>query len=117
MRPRAALANRISGAISRQNRRELRQLYAANAGTKNLWRAVNTITKSKGCDAPRSNISADYFNAFYAATSTNNSYEPPTLKHTANPNCQIVSETQIFHHLDHLRPTAEGADHLPSWFL
>src|SRR6218665_3455065 len=42
---------------------------------------------------------------------------PPTFKVTANPNLQIVTEQQIFHLLDHLRPTADGADQIPSWFL
>src|SRR6218665_3098148 len=51
----SAMAKKISGAISRQNRRELRQLDAA-AGTKNLWCAVNNITKSKAakCNVPTS---------------------------------------------------------------
>ena len=34
-----------------------------------------------------------------------------------NPKSLIVPETQVFHLLDHLQPTAEGADQLPTWFL
>src|SRR6218665_4038048 len=62
----SALAKRIASAISRQNRRELHKLDAA-AGTKNLWRSVNSIIGSKTCEAQRTNITADELNANYAA--------------------------------------------------
>src|SRR6218665_3231615 len=62
-------------------------------------------------------INADDLNTYYASISTDNSYQPPTLKAMVNPKSLIVPETQVFHLLDHLQPTAEGADQLPTWFL
>src|SRR6218665_207137 len=42
---------------------------------------------------------------------------PHTKKITANPQLHYFNEQQIFKVLDQLRPTTEGIDHLPDWFL
>ena len=40
-----------------------------------------------------------------------------SLKSTANPFQQTITEEQVFSILDHLQPTAEGYDKIPAWFL
>src|SRR6218665_3424661 len=56
-------------------------------------------------------VTADELNQHFAVTSTDNSYQQVDLKTTVNPN------QYVFTVLDHLRPTAEGTDGLPAWFL
>ena len=49
--------------------------------------------------------------------STDPKYQAPTLKSTASQPYEFFTEIQIFHLLDHLKPTSAGIDGLPSWFL
>src|SRR6218665_2019508 len=108
----SALAVKIRRGIARHNSRELRKLDE-NACPKDLWECVNSLIHPRktmaGCK-----VTADELNQHFAATSTDNSYQQVDLKTTANPN---LSDVQIFYVIDHLRPTAEGTDGLPAWFL
>src|SRR6218665_1912388 len=54
---------------------------------------------------------------FYDAASTETEYLPPILKTTASPNVYTFDEPEIFFILDGLKPTAEGFDRMPAWFL
>src|SRR6218665_3960030 len=56
-------------------------------------------------------------NSFYAAASTDTEYLEPVLKATASPNTTLCNEYNIFFILDKLKPTADGLDHIPAWFL
>src|SRR6218665_2011345 len=111
----SALAVKIGRGIVRHNSRELRK-SDENACPKDLWECVNSLTHLRktmaGCK-----VTADELNQHFAATSTDNSYQQVDLKTTANPNQHVFTDVQIFHVLDHLRPTAEGTDGLPAWFL
>ena len=88
-------------------------------GGKALWEQVRLISGKQGKPCPAPSITAFTVNTHYAKISTDNDYEPPSLKATANPTqpCHEITEQFIFHILDRLRPTATGLDSLPSWFL
>ena len=63
-------------------------------------------------------LTAQAFNAHYAAISTDNDYRAPRLKLTAPDDNQcLISEMDVFRMLDTLRPTATGIDQVPAWFL
>src|SRR6218665_3695336 len=44
-----------------------------------------------------------------------NTHPPP--KSTTLQNESLINEQQVFCILDHLRPTAQGLDNIPAWFL
>src|SRR6218665_1756879 len=111
----SALAIKIGRGIAHHNSQELRKLDE-NACPKDLWQCVNSLTCPRKTMAG-SRVTADELNQHFAATSTDNSYQQVDLKTTANPNQHVFTDVQIFHVLDHLRPTAEGTDGLPAWFL
>src|SRR6218665_578408 len=48
---------------------------------------------------------------------TDPQYSFPRLKSTTLQNESLVNEQQVFYILDHLRPTAQGLDNIPAWFL
>ena len=56
-------------------------------------------------------------NDYYAAISTDRSYQEPALKSTALDRICCVTEIEVFYILDHLRPTATGLAGVPAWFL
>src|SRR6218665_3296552 len=62
-------------------------------------------------------IGVQDLNNHYASISTVPAYQEVTKKITANPQLHYLNEQQIFKVLDQLRPTTEGIDHLPHWFL
>src|SRR6218665_371223 len=64
-----------------------------------------------------SEITAEELNDHYARVSTDPHYAPPALRSTAYNKREDFTEAEIFYALDRLRPTSEGADRLPSWFL
>src|SRR6218665_3603068 len=111
----AALTLNIGRLIERFDSRELPKINKAK-GTKELWAAVNAITGERGPNEYNVGLSAEDLNTYFAATSTDNQYENPPLKMTVNPNHEFFNE-QLILILDHLKPTAEGLDHLPAWFL
>jgi len=102
--------------IERFNSRELRKIDKAN-GTKDLWAAVNRLTGARGLSGNHAGHSAEDLNSHFAATSTNHHYVQPPLKMTVFSNHQFFNEQLIFDIRDHLRPTAEGLDQLPAWYL
>jgi len=64
-------------------------------------------------------ITAQVLNDHYAAVSTDHDYRATPRKLTA-PNQDAyttITEIEVFHILDHLRPTATGLDGIPAWFL
>src|SRR6218665_150402 len=86
-------------------------------GTKELWTAIDNLTGAQGSEGIRHNITAEDLNSRFAATSTDPQYLPPPLKQTAAPALHAINEQQLFGILDRLRPTAEGSDLIPAWFL
>ena len=112
----SAVAERIGKAIVKANRKELNDLDPRH-GTQNLWHRVNKlIHKPRGQDQT-SQVSAEDLNTHYAAISTDPAYVAPPLRHTAQTDTPILAEMSVFNMLDHLRPTAEGNDRMPAWFL
>ncbi len=75
------------------------------------------MTKPRDRMASSLNVTAAELNSFYALTSTDPAYEEVSLKSTANPFQQTITEEQVFSILDHLQPTADGYDKIPAWFL
>ena len=62
-------------------------------------------------------VSAEQLNAHYANTSSDPNYETPLHKSTVSDNKIIFEEITTFNHLDKLKPTSEGLDKIPYWFL
>src|SRR6218665_1848127 len=114
--PKFRLALKIQGAISRVCSRELRNIDKKR-GTAALCRGVNNLTKGPRQPETGSEITAEELNDHYARVSTDPHYAPPALRSTAYNKREDFTEAEIFYALDRLRPTSEGADRLPSWFL
>ena len=114
----SALAEKIRTLIIKQNSMHLKHIDQKDGG-KALWEQVRLITGKQGKPCPPSSITAFTLNTHYANISTDNDYQPPSLKATANSTqpCHEITEQFVFHILDRLRPTATGLDGLPSWFL
>src|SRR6218665_2096233 len=112
----AALTSRIGSLIAKQNTRLLGQISRA-AGTKQLWSAVNKLTGKRSSAEADLPATVEELNDFFAAASTGSTYQLPILKSTASPNSEFFNEANTFFILDRLRPTAEGLDNVPAWFL
>ena len=86
---------------------------------KDLWAAVRQLTDRRQEAGDVAGITAESLNEHYAAISTDSSYTPPLLKHSAATSSQpeYISEWRVFQILDSLHPTATGLDQLPAWFL
>src|SRR6218665_2979438 len=111
-----ALTLKIGCLIEKFNSRELRKLGKAK-GTKELWTAINKLTCNQGSEHLQHNFTAEDLNLHFAATSTDLQHQPPPLKQTAAPATQDFNEQLIFKVLDRLKPTTEGSDMIPAWFL
>ena len=112
----AAITSRVGHLIQKQNTRSLNRVNKAG-GTGELWKSVNKLTgkqRTSDADLP---VTVEEMNCFYATASTDTEYLPPILKATTSPNACIFSEPELFFILDGLKPTAEGLDRLPAWFL
>jgi len=86
---------------------------------KDLWAAVRQLTGRRQEAGDVAGITAESLNEHYAAISTDSSYTPPLLKHSAATLSQpeYISEWRVFQILDSLHPTATGLDQLPAWLL
>src|SRR6218665_4230854 len=111
----AALTTRVGYLIEKQNKRSLSRVTKA-AGIGQLWKAVNKLTGKQSATEADLPLSVEDMNSFYAAASTDTEYFEPVLKATASPNTTLCNE-YIFFILDKLKPTADGLDHIPAWFL
>src|SRR6218665_2260260 len=108
----AAIASRV-GRLTRNHSARVNKA----SGTGQLWKAVNNLTgKQRESDDELPN-SVEEMNNFYAAASTDTDYLPPVMKTTASPNETICLESHIFTILETSKPTAEGLDRLPAWFI
>ena len=113
----SALARRVQAGITRRNTSWLRNINTRKS-PQDAWAKVReVIGKARRGDSDVDGITAQVLNDYYAAISTDRSYQEPALKSTAlDRNC-CVTEIEVFHMLDHLRPTATGLDGVPAWFL
>jgi len=59
-------------------------------------------------------ITAHELNDHYAAISEDRDYQESVLKLTAPDQHRYITEIEVFHMLDHLRPTATGLDGIPA---
>ena len=84
---------------------------------KDLWARVRQITKICSEEPNIAAISAEQLNIHYANISTDPQYEPPLLKSTVSDNKIIFEEITTFNLLDRIKPTSEGPDRIPLWFL
>ena len=84
---------------------------------KDLWSRVRQITKKGSAEPNTTVVSAEQLNAHYANTSSDPNYETPLHKSTVSDNKIIFDEITTFNHLDKLKPTSEGLDKIPHWFL
>jgi hypothetical protein len=113
-----ALAVRIGKDIMRRNKTQLCKA-GRKTDAKDMWAAVRELTGRKQECGVVDGVSAETLNCHYATISTDASYTPPLQKFTVATRRQqkYVLEMEVFHALDHLRPTATGLDGLPAWFL
>lgn len=115
----SSLADLIGNQIARNNQVTLKQIDARKNANE-LWEAVRRVTGRKQAAFTVEGVTAKSLNLHYAAISTDNNYQVPSIKLTALPAesaIDYVTEYQIFQILDHLRPTATGLDRLPAWYL
>ena len=86
---------------------------------KDAWAKVREVIKGKANrpDEHVDGLTAQTFNAHYAAIATDNDRRAPRLKLTASDDRRLISEMNVFRMLDTLRPTATGVDQVPAWFL
>ena len=115
----SALAIRIGATIRRRNSVQLRNMNT-RTNAREVWAKVRLLTKgsSTGTEAPPG-ITAEALNIHYASISSDPSYVPSKYKYTC-PTLKVhnrITEFEVFHILDHLRPTAIGLDLIPAWFL
>jgi len=82
-----------------------------------LWKRVSRKTGQIRQLIACTGVTASDLNQHYAGISTENQYTTPPMKATVASPSFIITEMRVFHLLDHLRPTAEGIDKLPAWFL
>src|SRR6218665_3006433 len=87
------------------------------AGTGQLWKAVNKLTRKQRDSESDFPLTVEEMNSFYAVASTDSGYLPIMLKDTASPNVTICHEADIFSILDSLKPTSEGLNRLPACFF
>lgn len=87
------------------------------SGTQKKWQAVNNITRERATQQDQQAFGAEVLNQHYAETSTDALYLPSHLKSKALCNSSVLNKHQVFYMVDHLHPTAEGYDKIPSWFL
>jgi len=87
--------------------------------SKDLWARVRALSgkNSRNHAGAISNMDAEKLNVHYAAISTDKQYHPPAMKQTVNRTVEHLTEFRVFELLDSLKPTAQGLDCLPSWFL
>jgi len=113
-----ALARRVRDVITRQNSSWLRNINTRK-NARDAWAKVREIIGKKAIhDAPGADgITAQVLNNHYAAVSTDRSYQESVQKQTASSQCHCITEIEVFHILDRLRPTATGLDDIPAWFL
>ena len=112
-----ALSTRIGLEIARANSTRICS-KGKSMTAKDLWSAVKKLSnRSNNLERKVPGIDADVLNRHYARISHDSAYRKPLVKHTANLNCEFVSEYQVFKLLDTIKPTAAGLDKIPSWFL
>jgi len=114
----AAVAEQVRHAIIRQSMMTLRHVNTRQCA-KEAWAKVRQLTKARSKGGPQApaGITAHVLNSHYAAVSADSRYRAPPAKQTAPTPCQYVTEIEVFHLLDRLKPTAAGLDNLPAWFL
>ena len=82
-----------------------------------LWTAVKKVTGKKQNLQSSSVFTAEQLNEHYALVSTDRHYSHPALNLDNSREYHTVSEYEVFHKLDKLKPTATGPDGLPAWFI
>ena len=112
------LSRRVRDAITRQNRAWLRRVNTRQ-NVYDAWEKVREVT---GRNAKRTvdvveGITAQVLNDHYAAISHDRKYQVSSKKLTALGQNLHITEEEVFHILDHLKPTATGLDGIPAWFL
>src|SRR6218665_453024 len=114
----SACARRVGKAIEKKTKKHLLGIDS-NTGPKELWESVRAIQGKRKEDRNSENLTAEDFNAHYAAMSTDPAYTAPLMKMTlaSQKRNQATNEPEVSHLLDHLHHAAEGNDELPAWLL
>ena len=112
-----SIADRIKAHVMSRNASSFSHNPVKNS--KDLWARVRALSgkNNKNHAGAISNIDAEKLKVHYAAISTDKQYQPPAMKQTVNRTVEHLTEFRVFGLLDSLKPTAQGLDCLPSWFL
>lgn len=113
------VSERVGIEISKFNSKQLLTINYDGSNLKEMWSQIRNVIGKRNQINPYSNcsLSAEQFNDHYCSISTDSAYEPPPLKSTATSPRNLVSEEMVFRAISSLKPTAEGPDKLPFWFL
>ena len=93
--------------------------YDGKADASRIWAAVRRLGR-QATPASVDGVAAEILNRHYADISTDPQYTEPVLKQLTDATLrppQCISEGEMFHMLDTLRPTSAGLDGLPAWYL
>lgn len=86
---------------------------------KDMWAKIRSIVGNdkKYSNNKQCNITAEELNDHYCKISTDGSYDEPNCKITVPAPNEFVTEQIMFNAISYLKPTADGPDKIPSWFL
>jgi len=107
-----ALSARIGQAIQRRCKTQLSK-YDGKVDAGRMWAAVRQLTGQQATPVSMDGITAEILNRHYADISTDPQYTEPVLKQLTDATLrppQCISEGEMFHMLDTLRPTSAGLD-------
>ena len=111
-----ALSARIGQAIQRRCKTQLSK-YDGKADASRIWAAVRRLGR-QATPASVDGVTAEILNRHYADISTDPQCTEPAPKQLTDATLrppQCISEGEMFHMLDTLRPTSAGLDGLPAW--
>jgi hypothetical protein len=111
-----AISVKIGAVIIKRNSAHFKE-SGSKYDPKGMWAKVRQLSNRSQPRTVCTDITATDLTNNFCAISQDQSYSHPPLRLTVTKPSDIVSESDIFYLLDHLKPTATGLDNLPSWFL
>ena len=111
-----AVSRRVRDAITRQNKAWLRRINRRQ-DAHDAWEKEREVTGgAKRTNDAVEGITAQALNGYYATISHDPEYKVSSKKQTASNQSICITEEEVFHILDRLKPTATGLDGIPAWY-
>ena len=112
-----AVSRRVCDAITRQNKAWHRRVNTRQ-DAHDAWEKVREVTGGgKRTSNDVEGITAKVLNEHYATISHDPEYQVSSMKQTASNQSIRITEEEVFHILDRVKPTATGLDGIPAWYL